>query len=421
MSESLNQKLLTAAQKGHHKKIQALIDLGADVNAFSGRMHGASVLEFAIESGNIDAVRVLLDNGADVNRKNGKYRGTPLGSALSRRKQEIAELLIERGADLNDLNEPSLMSVICSNFYLDTVDTVKMLVERGANVNCNYACAGTPLMASIRHSQNNYELLRYLLEKGADINQSLYGDHRTILTELKGSKDDRVRDAIYVIESTLGKHGLFGVEEKTKENEHVFSLNQQLIFACMSGNTESIKLLIDQGADVNAKVSSVMANFFDISQNYTPMMALASRNDVDNMTVLQANGASAAGALVAAVKHGKLEAANFLVENKETFGIQQEIDMAVNDISAQFKLHKTPMAELLIGKGNADLNSKGDGLYTSLQMAITHHDPALVKIMVEKGGVDIKALHDFLENRVVSEAMREFVDDKMGLSSLVNT
>ena len=62
--ETGDRPLHRAAMEGHVETAQALIDLGADVNAANSM--GQRPLHWAADAGNMEAIRLLIGNGAQV-------------------------------------------------------------------------------------------------------------------------------------------------------------------------------------------------------------------------------------------------------------------------------------------------------------------------------------------------------------------
>ena len=89
--------------KGEHpERLQALLELGADVNVRDYK--GKTALHRAATAGFLASMEVLLANGADINAAD--HQGaTPLSDAVRAGRVEAVALLLERGADAGAENK----------------------------------------------------------------------------------------------------------------------------------------------------------------------------------------------------------------------------------------------------------------------------------------------------------------------------
>lgn len=83
-------------------QIQQLLDYGANPN-LGESLFGNSPLHTAASKGRADIARLLLEGGADPNFQN-HYKETPLHAAVKEGHIELVKLLVERGADVNTKN-----------------------------------------------------------------------------------------------------------------------------------------------------------------------------------------------------------------------------------------------------------------------------------------------------------------------------
>jgi hypothetical protein len=89
--------LMNAAKSNDIKKMESLLNKGADVNE---SLYGETALMLASYYGHIEIVKMLLDRGADVNTvRVGGW--SALSSAASGRHTDIVKLLLNRGADID--------------------------------------------------------------------------------------------------------------------------------------------------------------------------------------------------------------------------------------------------------------------------------------------------------------------------------
>ena len=96
----------------------------------AGAASGMTALQKSVHKGDIKKVQELLDKGADVNEWK---MGTALIFAASENRLEIARLLIDRGADLNALGKNGWTALGCAaaEGYGDMID---LLIGKGADI-----------------------------------------------------------------------------------------------------------------------------------------------------------------------------------------------------------------------------------------------------------------------------------------------
>lgn len=88
--------LHVAAKSGRLDVVQALISLGADINA-RGDTFGGTPINLAASYGKAQAVRVLLDSGAELDVD--EPEENPFFGAIHCGNSEIAKMLLESGID----------------------------------------------------------------------------------------------------------------------------------------------------------------------------------------------------------------------------------------------------------------------------------------------------------------------------------
>jgi ankyrin repeat protein len=154
--------LMRAAEEGHAEVVQALLKAGANPNA-KGRISllttrkngdhatgGFTALMFAVRNGHEGVVRALARGGADLKAANGDGI-TATSVAIENDRFDLAKTLLDLGADANDgslffavvmhdattdmrAHDGSRLRVDHPN-QLTALDLVKLLLERGANPN----------------------------------------------------------------------------------------------------------------------------------------------------------------------------------------------------------------------------------------------------------------------------------------------
>jgi ankyrin repeat protein len=208
--------------------LERLLKQGADPNLRNDAK--ATALMWAATD--LEKTRVLLEHGADVNARSDDLR-TPLIIAATRQgNSPVVKLLLERGADPNPNPRPAEMGspLVQAGSSADP-EMMQLLIERGANVKA----AAEPLLASaitIRCAK----CLDLILAKnpdrdaftGALVATAVFADVNTIRLLLDRGADVNAFDP-------AGRTAL------------MYAAVSDLV------QVDVVKLLIERGADVNAK------------------------------------------------------------------------------------------------------------------------------------------------------------------------
>jgi ankyrin repeat protein len=234
--------LMAAASFGSVEAVSLLINAGADPAA----VNDSGITALHLAAGDPRKVRLLLEHGAAVNRASLMGRTPLLVAAGIEGTFETVKLLVEQGADVNAADTVGVTPLIAAAF-VDNGAVARFLVEKGANVNARGTVgANTALMgASIN---GNADLTRLLLAHEADVN--------AISADRGGT---------------------------VKNGPVAFGNVTSLHLSVSSGSPETVRLLLDGGARVNAQ---------DI-RGMTPLMFAVStdRPNLEIIRMLLARGA----------------------------------------------------------------------------------------------------------------------------------
>ena len=220
-TDILNHLILEAVKYGNHDRfdrfdiVKLLIEYGADVNTHDG--YSNYLLTFA--QFNINIFKLLLENGADIN-KPGRY-----GPVL-------VDYIHENGGDVS-------------------LEHIQFLIDSGADV--NYNGNGTPLMEAISSGANKLELIKFLLDKGAN-NFEAYedGDGWKVIHYAFQFDNENL---VYQIVKLLVDAGA-NVNAPTSEYEYTDSETKgetPIMFAIKSNYISVVKFLLENGADIYIK------------------------------------------------------------------------------------------------------------------------------------------------------------------------
>ncbi|KAJ5092358.1 hypothetical protein NUU61_007228 [Penicillium alfredii] len=161
--ESTCTPLQAAAENGHAKVVQLLLDLGADIAATNSKQETA--LHVAARKGQEKTSKLLLERGADVTAVALGIE-TPLHCAVSSQNEVMVRLLLDHGADPEARSEHG-QTVMYYALDPGYEPILRLLLKRGAKVTVSDTTYGfTPLHFAV----NGSELaVRLLLEHGADV------------------------------------------------------------------------------------------------------------------------------------------------------------------------------------------------------------------------------------------------------------
>jgi ankyrin repeat protein len=226
-----NDALRSAVREGDLPVVQALLDGGADVNAKDE--NGTTVLMHAVLDADIGVVKLLLSKGADVNAQN-KKGATALLWALH--DPDKVKLLLDHGARIPE------EAVFVAASISGGSRTLKLLANRGADLRASKG-GFTPLGAATR--SGDLDTIRFLIDQGADVGART----RTGFTALYGAASWSDTAAIV---SLLLDHG---ADPKTKVETSGLAADvfTPVMAAAMRGDAETLKSLLDRGADVNVQ------------------------------------------------------------------------------------------------------------------------------------------------------------------------
>ena len=190
------QELLSLAWSASVEKVIELIDKGADVNA--GGLQQTPLMLAAESNSNTDVLLLLIEHGADVNATI-TLGITYLDFTARRYKTEVLKILsIDADDIIKDGKSPllyaakSTSNTVVRNYllgirerfgiywqgwtplmfaaeYNSNPEILRVLIENGADINAICGNGQTPLMLAVGGNPNP-EILRILIEKGADVN-----------------------------------------------------------------------------------------------------------------------------------------------------------------------------------------------------------------------------------------------------------
>ena len=122
-------------------------------------------IQMAVLSGNLEAVKQHIEAGTDINKKDAMSGSTPLISAASFGKNDIAKALIDAGADLRLKNNDGATALHVAAFFC-RIEIVQLLIDAKADKTTKNNFGATPresVMGSFEEIKPIYEMLQQQL------------------------------------------------------------------------------------------------------------------------------------------------------------------------------------------------------------------------------------------------------------------
>lgn len=295
--------LYFAATNGGAAVIRKLLDAGADPNAADAS--GETALMTAARSGNIDALKALLQKGATVNARDSVTQQTALMWAVRSNSAAETELLIEYGAEINARTRtgktpasrppgagggshgvgivrsgwpeqgfqgetPGGMTPLLYAARDGRMDIARMLIAAKADVQQADVNGITPLLMAI--TNNHLGVAKFLLENAANPNAADWWGRAPLYATVEIRNRDYGRNleheidrpaALELIKMLLDRGA--NVNARTKEVPPIrrfvtplgdlswvdFTGQTAFLRAALAGDIALMRLLLDKGADPN--------------------------------------------------------------------------------------------------------------------------------------------------------------------------
>ena len=221
-----------AVQYKHADVVQLLIDAGADVNAIE--RNGQTCFFLAVGHGHTDIVRYLVGLPEVDLRDQGSKNYLALHLAVQKKHADVVKILIDAGADIE--GKHSGCSPLQSACDSGVLANVKLLVEAGADVRAIHSEGTTCLMRASHDGQT--DIVRYLASLPAvDLNRHGLDNY----TSLHFAVKEKHADVVQVLIDA-------GADIQAKDCDG----RSPLHVACGSGPLAIVKMLIEAGADIRA-------------------------------------------------------------------------------------------------------------------------------------------------------------------------
>ena len=263
----------TVASKGDRDGVRALLKKGLDVNEAQG--DGTTALHWAAMNGDAELAQMLIYAGANLRATTRLGAYTPLYLAAKGGHSGVVAALLTAGADPKATTTNGTTALMIAAAAGDT-RTITSLVENGAEINAVDGAKGeTPLMFAAGF--NRTEAVKLLLARGADHKVTTKVVDLFALTAPE--EDAMLRGAGGNGPRPQGNRpaDIAGATRGYRYNELISSQGglTALLFAARQGYIDSVKALVDGGADLNQRnagdqtsplLIAIINGHFDLAQ-----------------------------------------------------------------------------------------------------------------------------------------------------------
>ncbi|KAI1411626.1 ankyrin repeat-containing domain protein [Hypoxylon sp. FL1857] len=422
--------LMAAIIKKRSKRIvDMLLEYGADANVKNREGH--TPLFEAIQSNRIDIVTSLLDHGANPNLPGPKHMVClkdvlPSGIITnwlwpSAGLPRILELLLSRGADPK--KAPGVMELATS---INNIESVRVLLRAGVDPNAKKDGIYTPLCSSIR--DNRADIFELLLASGADPNvpSAEYPAFKCVthyrtqylaplvaagadLNSPKGILETAVQcknlEALYWLLDT-GKVSPNDKAPKTGATP--------LTTAIRENRADLVDLLLSRGADPNVR-----------GENWPVCMAVHQPHILKRLLPALAEPRAFKGVMEMAVVANQLESIKLLL--KAGVSVEDRNGGVFSPLTTAIREDRKEIVHFLLEEAGADVNAPGEHLpivkalrrlhgadteivelllkhgadpnkiyrgHNAYIQAIENGDPNILRVLIDRAGVDFNAKDD---------------------------
>jgi ankyrin repeat protein len=266
-------QIAAAAESGDREAVRALLKKGLDVNEAQG--DGTTALHWAAIKGDAELAQMLIFAGANVRATTRIGAYTPLYLAAKGGYSGVVAALLAAGADAKAVTSNGTTPLMIAAAAGDT-KSITSLIENGAEINARDGAKGeTPLIFAAGF--NRTEAVKLLLAKGADHTATTKVVDLFALTAPE--EEAMLRGAGGNGPARPASNRPADIAGATRAYRYTELISSQgglsaLLFAARQGYTDTVKALLDGGADINQPnagdktgplLMSIINGHFDLS------------------------------------------------------------------------------------------------------------------------------------------------------------
>lgn len=342
--------LVEAVRLGRIKEVQRLLNKGADVNGVSS---GRTPLLEAAWRGNGEIAQLLLRRGANIHAKDNSGQ-TVMDTAVVAGSEKMIRLLLNHGAELTFegaviIGDVETVRRSVTGITGGLVNRLRSMASSKHRVGVNaFGIGGCPILLRAA-GRGHTEVVKVLLDNGADPNlRSNWTGCGTALSAAARNGHTRI------VKMLLNKGADVNYAEPFAR--------EPLYAAVYSNNVETVKILLERGAQVKAGFRT------------TPEQRAADVMPVQNPPARSRRGPSAETLLQIAGWRG----------NPEMIKLLKDHGAEVTSLTVAAILGERLEVERFVTQG-ADVNKTGEGNDTPLTGAARKGHTEVVRLLLDKG------------------------------------
>ncbi|KAI0203281.1 ankyrin repeat-containing domain protein [Astrocystis sublimbata] len=401
------------SKKSSKPLIDMLLEYGANANGKS--KEGKTALFEAITSARVDIVTSLLDHGANPNLPGPKHMLWP-----ATYQPKCLQVMLARGADHK--RTPGVMELATS---INKIESVRVLLKVGVNPNFKKDGVYTPLCSSIR--DNRADIFHLLLSNGADPNipAAEYPCFKCIT-------HGRLEFLPHLVAAGGNLHSPKGIAETAVHYADMDALtwlldngvspNDQapdtkatpLTTAISMNKPDFVEYLLSRGANPNIRGQDwpvcMAVQYPDILRVLLPalkqprafkgvMEMAVSANKLESVKLLLEAGVSVEdrnggvfSPLTTAIRERHKDIVRYLLEEAGADPNSPGEHLPIIKALRRHEREDTEVIEMLLRKG-ADPNKIYRG-HSAIIQAVEMGDAVVLRLLIEKWGVDLDAIDD---------------------------
>lgn len=258
------------AQIGRADIMDMLLKKTNKVDIITNKVEKVTPLYMASLNGHLELVKMLLDHGADINFVRSDNGFTVLSAAIFNKNIAVVNELLNRGVDTNILVQ-GFPPLHCAA-QLGDIDIMEMILCKTGNIDTKSKNVVEGTALSMASSQGNSNAVKWLADRGADINIQCSNGWSPLVIALRNKHLEVVKTLLSLGASSevvdvrgftalhhaaeIGDVDIMRLLIGATNNIDIKSDNEVKVtpfyMAGLNGHLELIKILADKGADINS-------------------------------------------------------------------------------------------------------------------------------------------------------------------------